>query len=93
MVEGVMNCPNSDFRDSEVLVGFCEMQVDEATSATEVNVVMSIPSLKEGANFLFDNPLQKQTMFKWGCISHLVTIASSSQIPEPKSVYPKTPFP
>ena len=88
-----MNCPNSDFRDSEVLVASCEMQVGETESATEVNVVMSIPSLKEGVNFHFDNPLQKQTMFKWGCISHLVTIASTSRIPKTTLVYPKTPFP
>jgi hypothetical protein len=69
------------------------MQVGETESATEVNVVMSIPSLKEGVNFHFDNPLQKQTMFKWGCISHLVTIASTSRIPKTTLVYPKTPFP
>jgi hypothetical protein len=69
------------------------MQVGETASPTQVNVVMSIPSLKEEVNFHFDNPLQKQTMFKWGCISHLVTIASTSRIPKTKSVYPKTPLP
>ena len=47
-----MNCPNSDFRDSEVFVTSCEMHVDETARATEVNVVMSIFSVVAGQKWL-----------------------------------------
>ena len=47
MGEGVMNCPNSDFRDSGVGVASCETHAAETARATEVNVVMSFPSLKK----------------------------------------------